>query len=67
MSPPNREKQTTIAWVWDVYDGDERRALRISGEETAGRRRDAWAAADDASRRIARTGMDQLAAFLSAP
>ncbi len=27
--------QTTIAWVWDVFDGDEHRAMRISGEETA--------------------------------
>ena len=27
--------QTTISWVWDVFDGDDRRALRISGEETA--------------------------------
>src|SRR5471032_3102968 len=61
--------QTTIAWVWDVFDGDERRALRISGEETSkGRQRDAWTAADDAMlRRIARTSMDQLAAFLTSP
>jgi hypothetical protein len=61
--------QTTIAWVWDVFDGDERRALRISGEEAAeGRYRDAWTAADDAMlRRIARTSMEQLAAFLTSP
>jgi len=25
--------KTTFAWVWDVYDADKRRALRISGEE----------------------------------
>jgi len=61
--------QTTIAWVWDVFDGDERRALRINGEETSkGRQHDAWTAADDAMlRRIARTSMDQLAAFLTSP
>jgi hypothetical protein len=61
--------QTTISWVWDVFDGDERRALRISGEETAkGLHRDAWTVADDAMlRRIARTSMDQLAAFLTSP
>jgi hypothetical protein len=65
--------QTTIAWVWDVFDADERRALRITGEETAnsrtlGRPRDAWTVADDAMlQRIARTSMDQLAAFLTSP
>jgi len=58
--------QTTITWVWDVFDADDHRALRISGEEAApGRRHDAWAAADDAMlHRIARTSMDQLAGFL---
>ncbi len=50
------KRQTTISWVWDVFDGDDRRALRIAGEETAKgpAARDAWAAADDAMlRRIA--------------
>jgi hypothetical protein len=43
------KRQTTITWVWDVFDQGEQRALRISGEETAKvRHRDAWAAADDA-------------------
>jgi hypothetical protein len=61
--------RTTIAWVWDVFDGNEQRALRITGEETAnGRQRDAWSAADDAMlKRIARTSMEQLAAFLTSP
>jgi hypothetical protein len=61
--------QTTITWVWDVFDRDEQRALRISGEETAKiRHRDAWAAADEAMLgRIARTSMDQIAAFLTSP
>jgi hypothetical protein len=55
--------------VWDVFDQEEQRALRISGEETAKvRHRDAWAAADDVMlQRIARTSMDQLAAFLTSP
>ena len=40
--------RTMIAWVWDVYDRDQQRALRLSGEEPAGKAgRDAWAAADD--------------------
>jgi hypothetical protein len=61
--------QTTVSWVWDVFDQDEQRSLRISGEETAkARHRDAWAAADDAMlNRIARESMDQLAAFLTSP
>src|SRR4249920_2234760 len=61
------KKQTTVAWVWDVFDQSEQRVLRISGEETAKvRSRDAWAAADDAMlRRIAGTSMEQLSAFLT--
>jgi hypothetical protein len=61
--------QTTISWVWDVFDRDERRALRITGEETAkAPGRDAWVVADDAMlRRIARDSVAQLAAFLASP
>src|SRR5262245_57651417 len=65
----NRGK-TSFVWVWDVYDGDRQRALRISGEEPAavGRHRDAWAAADEqVVRRMARGGMEGIAAFLSEP
>jgi hypothetical protein len=63
------KKETTISWVWDVFDQDSRRALRISGEETAkGRHRDAWSVVDDDMlRRIASSSMDQLAAFLTSP
>lgn len=60
---------TTISWVWDVFDGDQHRTLRITGAETEkGRPRDAWSVADDAMlQRIARSSMDQLAAFLTSP
>jgi len=60
--------KTTFAWVWDVYDTDKRRALRITGEEpaAAGKRRDAWTAADEqVLRRMARNGMDQMSGFLN--
>jgi hypothetical protein len=59
---------TTVSWLWDVYDG-QNRALRIGGDEAArGKTRDAWAAADDAMiARIAQTSMTRLAAFLTAP
>jgi hypothetical protein len=58
-----------ISWVWDVYDADKRRVFRIAGEEASGRSgANAWAAADDGMvRRIARTSMERLVAFLAAP
>jgi hypothetical protein len=58
-----------IGWVWDVYDADRQRALRISGSEPARAvAADAWAAADDELlRRIARVSMERLAAFVAAP
>jgi hypothetical protein len=57
-----RGGRTTIAWVWDVYDRDQQRALRLSGEEAAGKAgRDAWAQADDlVLRRIAQAGLTGL-------
>src|ERR1700761_9358488 len=41
--------KAVIAWVWDVYDNNQQRALRLSGEEPAPGKsgRDSWAAADD--------------------
>ena len=49
--------RTMIAWVWDVYDRDQQRALRLSGEEPAGKAgRDAWTAADDLVLRQDRAG-----------
>jgi hypothetical protein len=59
--------RTTIAWVWDVYDRDQSRALRLSGEEPAGKAgRDAWAAADDVVlRRIAQAGLTGLSGMIN--
>ena len=56
-----------IAWVWDVYDRDQQRAVRLSGEEPAGKAgRDAWAAADDmVLRRIAQAGLAGLASMIN--
>lgn len=61
--------QTHISWVWDVYDDDKLRTLRITGEEPGVRSGgDPWAAADEAMlRKIARTSMDRLAAHLRNP
>jgi hypothetical protein len=64
-----KRRRTVIAWVWDVYDADQRRAMRITGEEPAGASgRGTWAAADDQLlRRIAKSGIERLAVFLAAP
>ena len=59
--------RTTIAWVWDVYDQNQQRALRLSGEEPAGKAgRDAWGAADDlVLRKIAQAGLSGLTAMIN--
>ncbi|ERF83224.1 hypothetical protein JQ559_07875 [Bradyrhizobium viridifuturi] len=59
--------RTMIAWVWDVYDSNQQRALRLSGEEPAGKAgRDAWAAADDlVLRRIAQAGLSGLSGMIN--
>jgi hypothetical protein len=59
--------RTTIAWVWDVYDRDQQRALRLSGEEPAGKAgRDPWISADDLLlRRIAQAGLSGLSAMIN--
>jgi hypothetical protein len=69
----DRDK-TSFSWVWDVYDADKRRALRINGEEPAGAHRgkdagkDAWTVADErVLRDISRAGMERIATFLATP
>ncbi|HXQ04420.1 MAG TPA: hypothetical protein VN831_06660, partial [Bradyrhizobium sp.] len=60
--------RATIAWVWDVYDRDQQRALRLAGEEPAGKTagRDAWAAADDlVLRKIAQAGLSGLSGMIN--
>jgi hypothetical protein len=59
--------RTTISWVWDVYGANQQRALRLAGEEPAGKSgRDAWAAADDlVLRRIAQAAFSGLSAMVN--
>jgi hypothetical protein len=59
--------RVAIAWVWDVYDREQQRALRLSGEEAAGKAgRDAWAAADDlVLRKIAQAGLSGLSGMVN--
>jgi hypothetical protein len=59
--------RTVIAWVWDVYDRDQQRALRLSGEESAGKSgSDPWTGADDlVLRKIAQAGLSGLSAMVN--
>jgi hypothetical protein len=71
LSAQVKHGRTVIAWVWDVYDRDQQRALRLSGEEPAGKAgrdatRDAWAAADDlVLRKIAQAGLSGLSSMIN--
>jgi hypothetical protein len=59
---------TVIAWVWDVYDANQQRALRLSGEEptTVKGGRDPWQAADDlVLRKIAQAGFSGLSNMIN--
>ena len=61
-------KRTTITWIWDVFNSDRERAVRLGGEVPGAPSDRAWAAADDAVvARMARDGMSRLAAFLASP
>jgi hypothetical protein len=53
--------------VWDVYDRDQQRALRLSGQELGGKAgRDPWSAADDlVLRKIAQAGLSGLTGMIN--
>jgi hypothetical protein len=59
--------KTVIAWVWDVYDRNQERAMRLSGQELAGKAgRDPWTAADDLTlRKIAQAGLSGLSSMIN--
>ncbi|WP_027534238.1 hypothetical protein [Bradyrhizobium sp. WSM3983] len=64
--------KTVIAWVWDVYDASQQRALRLSGEELTAAKggrdamRDPWQAADDlVLRKIAQAGFSGLSNMIN--
>jgi hypothetical protein len=63
--------KTVIAWVWDVYDRDQQRALRLSGQEVGGKPgrdalRNPWGAADDlVLRKIAQAGLSGLTGMIN--
>ena len=58
---------TALAYVWDVFDADKRRAKRLTGSKpirAAGR--DPWSGLDkDTLAKLAAESMDEIAVFLS--
>jgi hypothetical protein len=66
LSAQVRRGRSVIAWAFDVYDRDQQRTLRLTGEEAAGKAgRDAWSTADDqVLRRIAQAGLSGMASYL---
>ena len=69
---PTEDGQTALAFVWDVYDSNQQRALRLSGEEPTTAKggrdatRDPWAAADDlVLRKIAQAGFSGLSNMIN--
>jgi hypothetical protein len=67
LSAQVRSGRNSIAWVWDVYDNNQQRALRLTGEEQTGSSGgDAWASADDlVLRRIAQAGLSGLSGMMN--
>jgi hypothetical protein len=64
-----RKRQATMSWVWEVFDLNGARVLRLEGDEKAGNAgRDAWQAVnDEVLARAARSGMEQLAVYFRGP
>jgi len=69
LAVQKKQKRTIVSWVWDVYDSEQKRSIRLSGEEIAGPAgRDAWDAAnDEVLGRVARAGMERLAVYFQSP
>jgi hypothetical protein len=66
LAANSSEQPASIAWAWDVYDTGQQRVFRLTGEERMPAGRKPWAGTDDAVlSRIARSGMEQLVAFIA--
>lgn len=64
-----RKRENTLSWVWEVFDSDGQRVMRISGDEKVGKAgRDAWqTVSDEVLARAARSGMEQLSEYFRGP
>jgi hypothetical protein len=60
-----RKREATISWVWEVFDSNGERVMRIAGDEKAGKAgRDPWQSVnDEVLARAARSGMEQLSVY----
>ncbi len=68
LAAHNEGGATSLAWAFDVYDAERKRAFRLRGEERAagGAQGGSWNAANDAMlQRIASTSIDQLMTFIA--
>jgi hypothetical protein len=66
---PDAEGGAALAFVWDVFDADERRAQRVTGSSpiATGSRKNPWEGLDkEALARLAARSMDEIASFLAA-
>lgn len=66
---PSADGGTTLAFVWDVFDAQARRAQRVTGSApiTAASKKYPWDGLDkEALARLAARSMDEIASFLSA-
>ncbi len=67
LSTETEGGQTKVAYVWDVFDAQNRRAKRLAGSSPAGIASGSISAADrEALARLAQASMDEIAGFLSA-
>lgn len=55
-----------VDWVWDVFDADRERVLRVAGVEKVGPGKDVWNGLDDAMiQRIAAKSLDEISTRLA--
>jgi hypothetical protein len=64
---PSADGNTNLAYVWDVFDAEKRRAKRITGSSSLQKAAaEPWSGLDkDTLRRLAAMSMDEIAGFLS--
>ncbi|WP_428030740.1 hypothetical protein [Ancylobacter sp.] len=55
-----------VDWVWDVFDADSDRVLRVAGREKLGPGKDVWSRMDDETvQRIAAQSLDEISSRLA--
>ena len=64
---PTDDGQTALAFVWDVFDAQKRRAQRVQGSTVARNSSGDWTGVDQTTvNKAASDSMDQIAQFLAA-